>query len=58
MLVIHPSPVATRFYDAAKHGTSMVDFFAQFAVQADALPAYVFGAVVSGVCICERVILW
>jgi len=45
VLVIHPSPVATRFYDAAKHGTSMVDFFAQFAVQADALPAYVFGAV-------------
>lgn len=43
--VIHPSPVATRFYDAATVGTAMLDFFAQFAVTADTLPKFIFGAI-------------
>lgn len=48
VLVVHPSPVATRFYDNAKGGTSMLDFFARFAVTADSLPRLIFGSVVSG----------
>jgi len=45
VLVVHPSPVATRFYNAADTGTSMLDFFAKFAVTAESLPRLIFGAV-------------
>lgn len=44
VLVFHPSPVASRFYDAADR-MSVLDFFKGIAVSPDALPGLVFGAV-------------
>lgn len=44
VLVLHPSPVASRFYDKA-HKIDMLDFFKQFAVSPDALPDTVFASV-------------
>eukprot|EP00798_Chlamydomonas_sp_ICE-L_P010127 gene10127-8027_t len=43
-LVIHPSPVASRFYDKA-HKIDMLDFFKQFAVSPDDLPDTVFASI-------------
>ena len=37
VLVVHPSPVATRFYDKA-HKMDMLDFFKNFSVDPDTLP--------------------
>jgi short-subunit dehydrogenase len=44
VLVFHPSPVASRFYDRADR-MSVLDFFKGVAVSPDALPGVVFGAV-------------
>mmetsp|Transcript_1426 Transcript_1426/g.3129 ORF Transcript_1426/g.3129 Transcript_1426/m.3129 type:complete len:323 (-) Transcript_1426:848-1816(-) len=44
VLVFHPSPVATRFYDKA-HKIDMLDFFKQFAVSPDQLPDTVFASI-------------
>lgn len=44
VLVFHPSPVATRFYDKA-HKLDMLDMFKKFAVTPDALPDAVFAAI-------------
>ena len=44
VLVFHPSPVASRFYDRA-HKLGVLDFFRGVAVHPDALPPAVFGAV-------------
>eukprot|EP00216_Chloropicon_sp_CCMP2111_P004814 CAMPEP_0198239020 /NCGR_PEP_ID=MMETSP1446-20131203/4545_1 /TAXON_ID=1461542 ORGANISM="Unidentified sp, Strain CCMP2111" /NCGR_SAMPLE_ID=MMETSP1446 /ASSEMBLY_ACC=CAM_ASM_001112 /LENGTH=323 /DNA_ID=CAMNT_0043921549 /DNA_START=223 /DNA_END=1194 /DNA_ORIENTATION=- len=42
--VVHPSPVATRFYDKA-HKIDMLDFFKKFSVDPDTLPEKVFRAI-------------
>ncbi|CAG9460524.1 unnamed protein product [Pedinophyceae sp. YPF-701] len=42
--VIHPSPVASRFYDKA-HKLDMLDFFKGFAVDPDSLPDIILGSV-------------
>ncbi|GFR47579.1 hypothetical protein Agub_g9307 [Astrephomene gubernaculifera] len=44
VLVFHPSPVASRFYDKA-HKLDALDFFKRFAVHPDALPDTVFASV-------------
>lgn len=44
VLVFHPSPVATRFYDKA-HKIDMLDFFKQFAITPEALPDTVFASI-------------
>ena len=44
VLVFHPSPVASRFYDRA-HKLDVLAFFRGVAVSPDALPPLVFGAV-------------
>lgn len=44
VLVFHPSPVATRFYDKA-HKLDMLDMFKKFAVNPDELPDVVFAAI-------------
>merc|ERR1712060_869066 len=41
---IHPSPVATRFYENQKAIDSL-DFFKIFAVEADALPDAIFASI-------------
>ena len=42
--VVHPSPVATRFYDKA-HKMDMLDFFKNFVVDPDTLPEKILKAV-------------
>ena len=42
--VVHPSPVATRFYDKA-HKMDMLDFFKNFSVDPDTLPEKIFKAI-------------
>jgi len=42
--VVHPSPVATRFYDKA-HKMDMLDFFKNFSVDPDTLPEQILRAV-------------
>jgi len=42
--VVHPSPVATRFYDKA-HKMDMLDFFKNFSVDPDTLPEQILKAV-------------
>lgn len=44
VLVVHPSPVASRFYEKA-HALQAIDFFKRFEVPPDALPDLVFAAV-------------
>ena len=44
VLVFHPSPVASRFYDKA-HRLDVLDFFKGVAVHPDALPPLVFGCI-------------
>ncbi len=44
VLVFHPSPVASRFYDKA-HKLDVLAFFRGVAVSPDALPPLVFGSV-------------
>ncbi|GAX76766.1 hypothetical protein CEUSTIGMA_g4213.t1 [Chlamydomonas eustigma] len=44
VLVFHPSPVASRFYDKA-HKIDMLDFFKQFAVAPEDLPDTVFASI-------------
>lgn len=44
VLVFHPSPVATRFYDKA-HKLDAMEFFKKFAVQPDELPDTVFASI-------------
>jgi short-subunit dehydrogenase len=44
VLVFHPSPVASRFYDKAAR-LDVLDFFKGVAVHPDALPPLVFGAI-------------
>lgn len=44
VLVIHPSPVASSFYDKA-HDLAALDFFKRFAVTPEALPDEVFASV-------------
>ncbi|EFJ44212.1 hypothetical protein VOLCADRAFT_32150, partial [Volvox carteri f. nagariensis] len=44
VLVFHPSPVASRFYDKA-HKLDALDFFKRFAVHPDELPDTVFASV-------------
>ena len=50
--VVHPSPVATRFYDKA-HKMDMLDFFKNFVVDPDTLPEKILKAV--GRTVCPRV---
>ena len=42
--VVHPSPVASRFYDNA-HALDSISFFKQFNVEPDALPDLIFAAI-------------
>ncbi|QDZ22034.1 short chain dehydrogenase [Chloropicon primus] len=42
--VVHPSPVATRFYDKA-HKMDMLDFFKNFACDPDTLPEQILKAI-------------
>jgi short-subunit dehydrogenase len=44
VLVVHPSPVASRFYDKA-HKLSALEFFQKMAVQPEDLPDTVFGSI-------------
>ncbi|KXZ54212.1 hypothetical protein GPECTOR_5g304 [Gonium pectorale] len=44
VLVFHPSPVASRFYDKA-HKLDALDFFKRFAVNPDELPDTVFASI-------------
>lgn len=44
VLVFHPSPVATRFYDKA-HKLDAMEFFKKFAVSPDELPDTVFASI-------------
>ncbi|KAG2485629.1 hypothetical protein HYH03_015689 [Edaphochlamys debaryana] len=44
VLVFHPSPVASRFYDKA-HKLDALDFFKRFAVHPDQLPDTVFASI-------------
>ncbi|GIL59058.1 hypothetical protein Vafri_14014, partial [Volvox africanus] len=44
VLVFHPSPVASRFYDKA-HKLDALDFFKRFAVHPDELPDTVFASI-------------
>ena len=42
--VVHPSPIASRFYDNT-HKIDMLDFFKLFSVSPDTLPDVIFGSV-------------
>lgn len=44
VLVVHPSPVASRFYDKA-HKLAALEFFKKMAVQPEDLPDTVFGSI-------------
>jgi len=44
VLVVHPSPVASRFYDQA-HKLDALDFFKKFSVGPNELPDVIFGSV-------------
>lgn len=44
VLVVHPSPVASRFYDAA-HKLDAMEFFKKFAVDPEDLPDTIFASI-------------
>ena len=44
VLVVHPSPVASRFYDKA-HKLDALEFFRKLAVDPDDIPDKVFGSI-------------
>lgn len=44
VLVVHPSPVASRFYDSA-HKLDALDFFKRFSVKPEELPDIIFGSI-------------
>lgn len=44
VLVFHPSPIASRFYENQKK-IDMLEFFKRFAIKPDALPDLVFASI-------------
>ncbi|KAK3277806.1 hypothetical protein CYMTET_14211, partial [Cymbomonas tetramitiformis] len=59
---VHPSPVASNFYDKA-HKLDAMEFFKQFSVSPDALPDVIFASIgrsvlrdIGGVCIMFRLV--